>query len=88
MEMFYERNTPSEYLGLRDSLERGEVVDFYGILLRKDNSELEVGDLYIGERNTTKLLTVESFNEDKTVVFNTIHDYPFNIGKCTKVRKA
>lgn len=40
------------------ALQRGEVIDIEGIKLKMDEGQIQVGDLYVGERNTgPQLLT-------------------------------
>jgi hypothetical protein len=70
-----------------NKLRNGEAIDLGGIPLKMDTGELQVGDLYVAERNTgPHLLTVKGFGED--CVFATTPVYAFNTGECVKVCEA
>lgn len=72
-----------------DKLRRGEIVNIDGIdLIMDGDGTVLPGDLYIGARNTVRLLTCEAIDEWKGLVWPTTTDYPFNIGECVKVREA
>ncbi len=74
-----------EYATLK-ALRRGETIDLEGILLKQDEGEIEVGDLYVAERNTgPKLLTAGFIDETLGWIRPTRNAYPFDIGECVKV---
>lgn len=73
-------------------LRNGEVVEVQGLRLKmtegKDHGSLLMpGDLYIGARNTVRLLTVEQVDLDNGWVSPTTVDYPFDLGECVGVEE-
>lgn len=71
------------------ALERGEVVDLGGILVRKDEGEIQPGDLYVGERNTgPHLLTAKRVSSEIGCIFPTCDAYPYDLKECVRVREA
>jgi hypothetical protein len=77
-------------------LRAGEVINLDGLLLERDEGEIQPGDLYVAERNTgPHLLTVRKVVEDGEgpmgfggYVLATTIDYPFDFHECVKVREA
>lgn len=68
-------------------LQNGKIIDLKGIKLKMDLGELQIGDLYIAERNTgPKLLTVKTITDG--IVYPTTLDYPYNLLECVKVKSA
>jgi len=82
-----------EYRTLR-ALRRGEIIDLGGIKLKMDDGQIQVGDLYIGERNTgPKLLTAKRIvmldNESGiNFIVPTCNAYYYDGPECVKVCEA
>ncbi|TSC83352.1 MAG: hypothetical protein G01um101419_35 [Parcubacteria group bacterium Gr01-1014_19] len=75
------------------ALRRGEVVDVGGISLKMAEGEIQVGDLYVAERNTgPKILTAREVIREENpcggTVFPTTSDYCFDFWECVKVQEA
>ena len=70
-------------------LRAGEPVDFEGVQLEMDDSEIMPGDVDIAERNSgPKLLTAQSVHVKDGWIVPTSLDYPFDLGECVKVREV
>ncbi|MBI2057970.1 MAG: hypothetical protein HYT63_03245 [Candidatus Yanofskybacteria bacterium] len=82
-----------EYKTLK-ALRRGEVIDIEGIKLKMDEGEIQVGDLYVGERNTgPHLLTAKEVvmlddGNGINFIFSTCNAYPYDGNECIKVCEA
>ena len=71
-----------------NALNRGETIDFQGIMLKKVYGEIAPGDLYVAERNTgPHLLTCRTVDKRGWINPSTMH-YAFNTGECVKVEEA
>ncbi len=81
-----------EYATLQ-KLRNGEVIEIEGLRLMKDDTPLEVGDLYIAERNTgPKFLTAREIvmtSDGQYIDFiaPTTPDYAFDGHECVKVKE-
>jgi hypothetical protein len=76
------------------ALRRGEVVDLGGLKFRMAQGEIEVGDLYIGERNTgPHLLEACEIDNERGIIHpkqptNGPLYYPYDSGECVKVEEV
>lgn len=67
-------------------LRAGEIIDFEGVQLKMDPSEIEPGDIYVAERNTgPKLLTAKEVDTEIGCIFPVEQEYPYDIPECVKV---
>ncbi len=82
-----------EYRSLK-VLRRREGIDIEGIKLKMDEGEIQMGDLYVGERNTgPHLLTAKKIvmlddGSGIDFIFSTCNTYPYNSYECVKVCEA
>lgn len=75
----------SDYSTLK-KLRNGEVVDLDGILFKMDEGEIELGDLYIAERNSgPKFLEAKEIDVERGYIIPTTPDYVFSFSECVKV---
>ncbi|MBI4120776.1 MAG: hypothetical protein HY457_00770 [Parcubacteria group bacterium] len=72
------------------ALRSGKTVDIgAGTMVKMAPGNIQVGDLYVAERNTgPKLLTCKSVNEEGGWIIATTLNYPYDIGECVKVEEA
>ena len=76
------------------ALRQGEIIDIEGIKLKMDDGQIQVGDLYVGERNTgPKLLTAKKIvmlddRSDIDFVIPTCNAYPYDGYECVKACEA
>jgi hypothetical protein len=78
-----------EYKAL-NALHRGESIDVgEGLMVRKVDGEIQVGDLYVGERNMgPKLLTARIVSKELQCIHPTCNAYSYNLWECIKVEEA
>lgn len=70
------------------ALQAGETVECEGFFLKKDNGDIQPGDLYIGERNTGPKLLIAREILNGAVFATDYTAYPFDIWECIKVVEA
>jgi hypothetical protein len=78
-----------EYKALH-ALNSGESIDVgEGLMVRKAKGEIQVGDLYVGERNTgPKLLTAHVIDKELQCMHPTCTSYSYDLWECVKVEEA
>ena len=78
-----------EYKALK-ALHRGESIDVgEGLMVRKVEGEIKVGDLYVGERNTgPHLLTARVVNTESQWIHPTCNAYSYDLWECVKVEET
>jgi hypothetical protein len=69
-------------------LRAGKVVELDGLLFSKDNGDLNIGDTYIGARNTVDVYTCKGFGPGREWVIPEGIGYCFDLQDCVKVRLA
>lgn len=70
------------------ALRHGEVVNLEGLLLKQDSGQINVGDLYIAERNTGPHLLTAARIDERGWICPTTEDYCFDVFECVKVCEA
>lgn len=75
----------------RDTIKKlrdGETVNLEGILLERDDGEIQPGDLYVAQRNSgPKLLTCLRVNNYDGWIVPVDRAYCYDINECVKVRE-
>jgi len=77
-----------------NALRRGEIIDIEGIKLKMDEGEIQIGNLYVAERNSgphlltaKKIVMLDNGNEIDFIV-PTCTAYAFDGYECVKVCEA